>query len=229
MSDALNNGFNGLEDEVRVMVSQGFEVADKVRQATLRSIRGHSFDIESLRQTSSAVLRGAYAGVRSQIDRQDKGEASKRLGEAVAGLDAALGQFAEAARLAVEEAAGKARQYNSDDLARARADLERLEKMYLDTLQQAAAGAKDMAGEILGDLSSHARIHGSKAGRQMKDTLAAISRQAGRAGSAGLDAGLHLAGDTANFIRKLAADSLSGLAERIKPDTGSKPESDIKG
>ncbi|HKB59121.1 MAG TPA: DUF6781 family protein [Gallionellaceae bacterium] len=208
-----------LEEEVRKAVEGGLDVRDKVRQVTLRIMRERSFDIDSLRQTVTAVLRGARAGAQSRLgepaDDQDKARGSLR--EAVSGLDAALAQFAEAAKLAVEEARGKAETYSREDLARARADLEKLEKMYVESLQQAASAAKGTAGEILSDLASHARINGSAVGRQMKDTVSSIAREIGAAGSARLDAGLHLARDTADHMRKLAAEALNSLADRVHP------------
>lgn len=214
-----------LEKEVRKAVEDGFDVQEKVRRITLHIMRGRSFDIESLRQTAGAVLRGARAGVQNKLQQPSAGAeaARSRLQEAVSGLDTALAQFAEAAKLAVEEARGKAETYSREDLARARADLEKLEKMYLESLQQAASAGRDTAGDILSDLASHARIQGSAVGRQAKDTLASIAHEIGAAGSARVDAGLHLARNTSDYMRKLAAGALISLADRIRPGhTGEK-------
>jgi len=208
-----------LEDEVRKAVEEGYDVQERVRQITLRIIRGRSFDIESLRQTANAVLRGARAGVQKEL--RQSGEQSRKardhLKQAVNGLDVALAQFAEAAKLAVEEAAGRAQRYSSEDLARARADLERLEKMFLESLQTAASATKDAAGDILHDFAAHSRLQGSAVGRQMKDTLATIARQLGAAGSAQAGIGLHLARNTSDLLRQIAAGMLTGLADHVRP------------
>lgn len=217
--NTTSNDTRALEEEVQKAVEGGMDVRDKVRQVTLRIMRERSFDIDSLRETATSVLRGARAGLQSRLQQPaaDEEKAKSSLREAVSGLDTALAQFAQAAKLAVEEAKGKAQSYSRDDLTRARADLENLEKMYLDTLQEAASTAKGTAGDILSDLSSHARIHGSAVGQQMKDTVASIAHEISAAGSAQISAGLHLAKSTSEYMRKLAAGALNSLADRVHP------------
>jgi hypothetical protein len=139
-----------------------------------------------------------------------------RLKQAVAGLDTALAQFAEASKLAIEEAAGRAQTFSSEDLARARTDLESLEAMFLETLQVSASGVKDAAGEIFYDLAAHTHIHGSTVGRQLKETLAVITHQLGAVGQTQVGAGLHLAQATSDLLRQIAAGVLTGLADHVK-------------
>jgi uncharacterized protein YicC (UPF0701 family) len=219
MQNQTSNDTGNLEAEVRNTVEQGYDVQEKVRQLTLRIIGAHSLDIESVQQTASAVLRGARAGVQKELQRSSAQTqvARDRLKQAVTGLDRALAQFAEAAKLAVEEAAGKAKKYSSEDLKRARADLASLEKMYLETLQSSASAAKDAAGEILHDLAAHTRTHGSAVGAQMNETLTVIARELGAVGRAQVDVGLHLAKNTSDFMRQFTADVFTGLAEQVKP------------
>lgn len=209
-----------LEDEVRNAVEQGHDVQEIVRQLTLRKISQRSIDIESLRQTAGAVLRGARAGAQKELHQSAaQAEITRiRLTRAVAGLDRALAQFAEASKLAIEEAAGRAQAFSSEDLARARTDLESLEAMFLETLQVSAAGVKDAAGEILYDLAAHTHIHGSTVGRQLKETLAVITHQLGAVGQTQVGAGLHLAQATSDLLRQIAAGVLTGLADHVKLD-----------
>lgn len=219
MNTETGNEISTLEAEVRSTVEQGEDVREKVRQLTLRVISGRSLDIESVRQTTAAVLRGAQAAV--QKDLQETSErtqvARDHLKQAVSGLDVALAQFAEAAKLAVEEATGRAQQYSGEDLRRARSDIESLEKMFVDTLKSSASAAKSAAGDILHDLAAHARTHGSAIGAQLKETLPVFARHIGEAGRAQVGAGLHLAKNTADLVRQIASGVLSGLAERIRP------------
>lgn len=219
MDNQTGNDTSSLEEEVRKTVEAGQDVQERVRQITLRIVRDRSFDISSLRQTADAVLRGATAGV--QKDMQKSSEQAKAAGErlkqAVSGLDVALAQFAEAAKLAVEEASGRAQRYSSEDLKRARSDLEKLESMFLDALKSTSAATRNAAGDILRDLWSHTRANGSAVGRQMTETLGAIGHQMGATGRAQAGAGLHLAQNTSNMLRQIAAGMLSGLADHIKP------------
>ncbi len=219
MRNTISSDTKNLEAEVRKAVEEGHDVQEKVRQITLRIMRARSFDIKSLQEATMAVLRGARAGV--QKDVQQSSDQSKialeHLKQAVSGLDVALAQFAEAAKLAVEEASGRAQRYSSEDLARARSDLEKLEKMFLESLQTSARATRDATGDMLHGLAEHARIQGSAVGRQMKDTLATIARQLGAAGSAQAGIGLHLARNTSDMMRQIAAGVLSGLADHVRP------------
>lgn len=219
MRNTIGNDIKTLEAEVRKAVEEGRDVQERVRQITLRIIRARSFDIKSLQDATMAVLRGARAGV--QKDVQYSSNQSKialdHLKQAVTGLDVALAQFAEAAKLAVEEASGRAQRYSSEDLTRARSDLEKLEKMFLDSLQASARATRDAAGDVLHGLADHARIQGSAVGGQMKETLATIAHQLGAAGSAQAGIGLHLARNTSDLLRQIAAGMLTGLADHVKP------------
>ena len=214
------NDTAALEAEVRSAVEQDHDLQEVVRQLTLRKISAESHDIESLRQIASAVLSGARAGAQKELHQSAAQiEITRaRLKQVVTGLDAALAQFAEASKLALEEAAGRAQTFSSEDLVRARTDLESLETMFLETLQSSALGAKDAAGDILHDLASHVRVYGSAVGVQLKDTLAVITHQLGMAGRAQVGAGLHLAQATSELLRQIAAGVLTGLADHVKPD-----------
>jgi hypothetical protein len=226
MKNETSNDTSTLETEVRNAVEQGHDIQEKVRKITLRIIRACSFDIKSLLQAANAVLRGARAGVQKELQHSSAQTSIARdhLKQAVAGLDIALAQFAEAAKLAVEEAASRAQKYSNEDLTRARADLASLEDMFLETLQNSASAAKDAAGEILHDLASHTRTHGTAVGAQMKETLSVIAHQLGAAGQAQIGAGLHLAQATSNFMRQIAAGVLTGLADHVKPDYAKNPD-----
>ena len=214
-----SNDTGTLEAEVRSAVEQGHDVQEMVRQLTLRRISARSLDIESLRQIASAVLRGAKAGVQKELNQSAAQTkiTQARLKQAVAGLDVALAQFAEASKLALEEAAGRAQTFSSEDLARARSDLESLEAMFLETVKNAASGAKGAAGETLYDLAAHARIYGSAVRAQLTETLAVITHQLGAAGRTQAGAGLHLAQATSDLLRQIAAGVLTGLADHVKP------------
>ena len=209
-----------LEADVKSAIEQGHDVQELVKQLTLRRISAHSLDIESLQKIASGVLRGARSGVQKELNlsaAQTK-TARVQLKQAVAGLDDALAQVASASKLAVEEATSRAQKFSGEELARARADLESLETMFLETLQTSASSAKDAAGEILHDIAAHSRTQGSAVGAQLKETLSVITHQLGAAGRTQAVAGLHLAQATSDLLRQIAAGVLTGVAEHVKPE-----------
>jgi len=213
------DGAAQLEAEVRRAVEQGLNVQDRVRQLMLRQIGSGRFDLAALRELSQAVLNGALAGAQSalQLALAQTQQARTMLQQAVGGLDGALAQLAQTASLALQEAASKAQAFSESDLTRARADLVRLESMFLDTLQATAGSTRDAAGNILAELAGHARRNGSAVGAELQDTLTATARQVGEAGRAQMDAGLKIAHAGTDLLRQIAAGVLGGLAEQVKP------------
>ncbi|MDH4234445.1 MAG: hypothetical protein OEV15_04855 [Gallionella sp.] len=220
MNSETGNNTSTLETEVRATVEHGNNVQEKVRQLTLRVISSRSLDIQSVRQAAESVLRGAQAAVEKELQNSSAQThiARDHLKQAVTGLDIALAQFAEAAKLAVDEASSRAQKYSSEDLKRARSDLENLEKMFLETLQNSASATKNAAGDILHDLAAHTRTHGSAVGAQLKETLSVFARHIGEAGRAQVGVGLHLAKNTSDLVRQIAAGVLTGLADHVRPE-----------
>ena len=123
------NETNTLEANVRSAVAHGRDVQEAVRSLTLKAMSADGIDLKSLRRTMTAVLHGARDGVQPELHQTAAQTQAARalISDAVNGLDLALAQLAEASKLAVEEAAGRAQKFSSEDLARARADLESLE------------------------------------------------------------------------------------------------------
>jgi hypothetical protein len=208
-----------LETEVKSAIEAGHNVQEMVKELTLRKISTRSLDIESLRGIAASVLQGAKAGVQKELSlsASQADTARTQLKQAVAGLDGALAQVAGAAKLALEEATGRAQQFSNEDLSRMRAELEKLESMFIETLHNSASSAKDAAGEILRDIASHTRTHGSAVGKQLKETLSVIAHQLGAAGRTQAAATLHLAQATSDLLRQIAAGVLTGVAEHVKP------------
>lgn len=100
-----SNDTSAFEAEVHSAVEQGHAVQEKMRQFTLQIISPRSLDIESVRQTVAAVLRGAKAGVQKELQQSSEQSSIARdhHRQAIAGLDTAMPQFSEASKLALEK------------------------------------------------------------------------------------------------------------------------------
>ena len=216
---SVANDTTTLEADVCSAVEQGHDVQKMVQQLTLRKIDARSLDIESLRQITRAVLSGAQAGAQRGLQHSAEQTNITRvhLKRAVAGLDAALAQLAEASKLALEEATTRAPAFSRENLTRARSDLESLEAMFLETMQVSASIVKDVAQEILYDLVMHTRIHGSAVGRQLRKTLPVITQQLDAPERAQIVAGLHMAQATSDLLRQIAPGVLTGLVVHVNP------------
>ncbi len=218
------NDMAALETEVRDAVAQDSNVQEAVRHLTLKALSTQIHDLASLRSIMTAVIQGAREGAQQKLQQTtaQTQTAKAQITDAISGLDAALAQLAEASKLAVEEAAGRVQKFSREELANARADLESLETLFLETLQTSASAAKGLMADTLHDLVAHAKRNGTAVGTQLKDTLTIFSQQITATGQGQLEAGVKLTHVTVDLMRKIAAGVLSGVAERIKP--GDKPK-----
>jgi DNA repair exonuclease SbcCD nuclease subunit len=209
-----------LEAEVRNTVVQGSNVQKDVHNLTIRALRKHHRDHESLRHVISAVLKGAREGAEQKLQQTPVHTQMvlKSIRDAVAGLDAALAQLAQASKLALEEAAGRAQKFSNEELTRMRKDLESTESLFLEILLSSASTTQKVVSETLHDLATHAKRNGTAVGSQLKDTLKTFNQQITSVGHEQFEAGIDLARAITNLMREAAAEALNSIAERVKPD-----------
>jgi len=224
-----NDDLAALEADIRNAVAHGTNIQDTVHRITLKAMNANRLDLESIRRIISAVISGAHEGTQHHLQHAtDQTESAKsQITAAINGLDSALARFAEASKLALQEAAGRAQKFSDKDLSRTRNDLESLENLFIDTLQDTAKATQGLASETLRDLSNHARNNGTIVGEQLKETLAVFSQQISSVGHAQLEAGAHLAHATADFIHKIANGVLDGIKDKDTTNNktpDSKPE-----
>jgi hypothetical protein len=211
---------SGLEAKVRNSIAQGNNVREEVRDFTLKALSTQDQDQKSLRKVVTAVMKGVSEGARQKLQQTPVQTQTvlEPIRDAVAGLDAALAQLAEASKLALEEAAGRAQKFSNEELTRARAELESVEGLFLDIVQASASAAQELVKETLGDLINHAKRNGTAVGSQVKDTLVVFNQQMTSVGQNQLEAGIELTHAITNLMREATAGVLAEIAERVKPD-----------
>lgn len=209
-----------LEADVREAIAHGGDVKETVRQLTLKAMQANRLDIESLGRIATAVMQGVHDGAQQKLTQatEQSHAAKTQITHAVSGLDTAFAQFAEASKLAVEEAAGKAQQFSRDELTRTHADLESLESLFLEIVQKTATTAKGLIADTLNDLLTHAKCNGTAIGAQLGDTLATFTRQISSVGHAQFEAGLQLTQATADLLHKITTGVLAGISEQTKTE-----------
>lgn len=217
-SDTSQNGTQTLEAEIREAVANGVHVQETVQRLTLQALNAKQVDVDYLRRIVTAAMQGIHDGASQRVQQiTGQSQAAKaQIGGAIAGLDAALAGFAQASKLAVEEAAGQAKKFSDSELTRTRSDLESLESLFLDSLQKTSSAAQGMVADILHDLTRHAKTNGTEVGAQLKETLAVLAQQIASAGHVQVATGISLAHATAEFVGKIASGVLSGINEQKK-------------
>jgi hypothetical protein len=210
---------DALANKVRETVARGADVQAAVQQLTLDALSHQTQGMASIGRIVSAVVRGARDGVQEELHNATLHAQAARIHiqDAIRGLDGALAKFAEASKLAVEEATDRAQRFAGDDLARARADLQNLENLLLDTLKTSAAATKGLVADIFNDLVAHAQRSGTVVGEQVKTTLTAFAQHMAETGKQQMEASVQLARATSDMMRKIVAGMLSGLAAHVRP------------
>jgi hypothetical protein len=215
---------SALEARVRNSVVHGNNVREEVRDFTVKALSKPNQDQKSLRKVVTAVMKGVSEGAQQKLQQTPVQTQTilEPVRDAVAGLDVALAQLAEASKLALEEAAGRAQKFSNEELAHARAELESVESLFLDIVQASASAAQELVKETLADLISHAKRNGTAVGSQVKDTLVVFNQQMTSVGQSQLEAGKELTHAITDLMREATAGVLAEIAERVKPDDISK-------
>lgn len=217
-SDNSSDDLETFENEIRAAVASGVHVQETVHRLTLKAINAERIDLDSMRRIINAAMQGIQDGATQRLQQiNDHALSAKtQISNAVTGLDSALASFAEASKLAIEEAASHAKKFSDTELARTRADLESLEGLFIDTLHKAATTAQGLMADILHDLSRHAANHGTAVGIQLKETLATFAQQIASVGQAQVATGASLAHATADLVSKIAGGILAGITDQTK-------------
>lgn len=221
MAEQPENGadLQQLRDAVRDAVASGHDLQARVRDLMLAAFHNAGLAPGRIREVTRATLEGVDAG--AVAHGSDAGAAARR---AVAGIEDALLQAAEASSLAIREAAGHASEFARSDLKRAVDDLALLEQLFLDLLADVAQAGSATARETYTDIRRHLQHSGSAFGAQLATHVGSLRDLLGRAGQEGLASGTRAAGKAAEQLGRFAGVLLAGiekgLNESVPPPAG---------
>jgi uncharacterized protein DUF6781 len=209
----------GIGDDVRRAIERGRDIQQTVRDITLKALARGELDLEGMRRVTREAVKGVQSAAAAH------GEAG-RAKEALAGVDEALAHAAQALSLSIREAAGRAAEFSREDLVKTREDLKNLERLFLDTLHEAARGGRGVASAIIDDAVRHAQASGTAVGDQLTRGVGEVTGRIADAGKARFESGMNAALASGATMARIAAGVLAGIAdalgERSKP--GSRPE-----
>jgi len=206
-----------IRDEVRRALDQGRGIQKAVRDITLKALTRGELDQDAIRKVTGKVVKAVQEAATVQGVR-----AKEVWAEAVAGVDEALAHAAQALKLSIDEATGRAEKFSREDLAKARSSLKNLEGDFLDTLRETARASRSTVSAILDDLIKHAQGSGTAVGRQLQQ-MGGLSGRMAEAGRAQFEAGMHAAISSTAMTARIASGVLAGIAESL--DTKSKDRS----
>ncbi len=203
-------GSKNIRDEVRRAVERGRGIHKAVRDITLKALTRGELDPVAIRKATGEVVKAVQEAATVQGER-----AKDVMADAVAGVDEALVHAAQALKLSIEEAAGRAEKFSREDLAKARESLKHLEGDFLETLRETARASRGTVSSILDDLIKHAQASGTAVGRQLKE-MNGLSGSVAEAGRAHFEAGVHAAMSSAAVMARIASGVLAGIADSLE-------------
>jgi hypothetical protein len=203
-----------IRDEIRKAIAGGRKVQEAVRTITLKALTGRALDQAAIAKVTREVMEAVRESAEVRGDSEAAPASSRPIRDAVEGLDEALAQAAQALKLSLEEAAGRAGTFRREDLAKARGELATLERMFIETLRDTARAGRGATADILEDLARHARVSGTAVGRQLEQA-SPLAGSLAHAGRAQFEAGLHAAAASGAMLARIASGVLAGIADSL--------------
>ena len=195
-----------LKTAVREAVETGRDLQARVRDLMLAAFSSTGVDLSRIQQVTRTTLEGVDAGAATH------GADSARVArQAVAGIEDALMQAAEASSLAIQEAAGHASDFARSDLKRAVDELASLESLFIDTLTDVARAGSTTAKITFADIQRHLQHSGTIFGARLATQVGSLREVLSLAGREGLQSGVNTAGKAAEQLGRIAGALLAGM------------------
>jgi len=200
------------QNSARETVAQSHDIENDIRNIVVQALKEGEMQPEEIKQTLNEVVEGACDGLNSHEG--DSGEALKQV---LTGVDAALGQVAQASKLAIEEASGNLQDFSDHDLKRALNDLETLESLFFDTLNEVANKGKETSHETLKDLLVHLQNSGSSVGQAVKGILTGLHNDLSTDGRLQKIQAADIAKSAGVTLARVSSGILAGIADSLDP------------
>jgi len=201
------------QNSARETVAQSHDIENNIRNIVVQAFKEGAMQPEEIKQTLNEVIEGACDGLNSQAG--DNGEALKQV---LTGVDAALGQVAQASKLAIEEASDNLQDFSDHDLKRALNDLETLESLFFDTLNEVANKGKETSHETLKDLLDHLQNSGSAVGESVKNILTGLHSDLSKDGRLQKIQAADIAKSAGATFARVSSGILAGIADSLDPN-----------
>ncbi len=185
-------------------------IAAQVRAITLDALTRGSLDTDALKRVTAAAVRGAREGAAPLGE-----HGGKALKEAMRGLDEALAVAAEAAQLAIQEAAGRTGEFSKEALTRAADDLATLQTLFVETLRDAAQSARGIVQTTFAELAEHARSSGSAVGQRTRIALEQLAQAVTAGAREQAQKGTEVVRHEVALLAGLTFGVLQGIAARL--------------
>jgi len=187
------------------------DLHERVRELTARALHERRLALQNIGEIVGAITSGVGSGLAAR-----GGEMKDGLKQAWAGIDDAVGNAAQAASYALQEAAAQGKAFKDNELKASLEQLRDLETQLVDSLKQTASQSGGKLKEELGYLSDHLKHSGSRTGEQVREALKQLAGGV-KAGSEAGRAGLSESASTATArLSQVASGILAALSDSLK-------------
>jgi len=212
--DALVNMFS------EATAKQGEALRKAVSEATLKALQGRELTLANIRGVLKTVTEAASAGAaKSGLPMPD---VEGLLGQAFAGMDAALLKTVEANRRALEQFVSQGVDVQEKQIKAALANLEKMEDMFFATVSKAAQGAGQPLQGPWDQVLEAMKLKGTSTGAQASQTVEQLLAQTQSSLREGRSAGLRAAQAMMQSYSALVSGVLIGLSEGLQQSAPAK-------
>ena len=200
---------------------QGEALRQAVGDATLKALQGRELTLQNIRGVLKTVTQAASAGAAQNPAGAVDVEAM--LGNAFAGMDAALLQAVEANRKALQQFVDQGVGVQQTQMKSALADLEKMEDTFFATVTKAA---QSVSGPLQGPWAhvlESMKLQGTATGAQATMTVEQLMAQAQGALRAGRASSMQAAQAMMDSYAALVSGVLIGMSEGLRKGVAAPP------
>lgn len=200
---------------------QGAALRKAVADATLKALQGRELTLANIRSVLGAVTQAASAGAaESKLPLPD---VEGLLGQAFAGMDAALLKTVEAQRKALEQFVSQGVDVQGKQMKSALDNLEKMEDMFFGAVGKAVKGLDTPMKGPWDHVLESMKMKGTDTGAQASQTVEQMLAQAQTALRDGRATGLRATQALMESYAALVSGVLIGMSEGLSQGTPAKP------
>lgn len=217
MNTQTNN--HSTSSQAQTIALEGKEVRERISQLVL-DVLGAKKDLKATASTIREILEGAAKGV-VNAGKDKQGEVLK---EVLDGIGTGLGKTAQAAKLTLEEAAGKGETFASEDVSNLVSDLSTLEEMFVETTNSFVKDTATNAWKELADIKDHILRVAKDMKSPVEDAIEAAKKSPLKLSSDAAKTGVSMARQATGSLFEAFAGVMSGLGQAITPTSEDEKE-----
>jgi hypothetical protein len=194
---------------------QGDTLRKTVSDATLKALQGRELTLDNIRKVLKTVTEAASAGAAQNPAKVVDAEAM--LGQAFAGMDAALLQAVEAHRKALQQFIDQGLDLKDRQMKGALAHLEKMEDVFFTTVSKATQGAGSSLQAPWQQVLQTMKGKGTNTGDQASAAVKQLVEQARTAMRAGRATSMSATQAMMDSYASLVSGVLIGMSEGLQP------------